>query len=87
MDRRGSIGLIIVIILLILVIFAGYLVEVASRECTSNKDCSAAAYCGSDYECHEFPEKIIVKENNYVWAAAILGISVIIAAYLYQRKK
>lgn len=84
MNRRGSGALAIVAIVLALVILAAYLIGIASRDCNSNKDCAANAYCGADFECHEYPEQIVVPKNNYVPAALILGLALILAAYIYK---
>lgn len=86
MDSKGSIALAIVAIILALTILAIYLVNVAQRECNSNKDCPEMAYCGVDYECHDFPPQIVVKENNFLPAAIIGGIAIIIAAYVFRRR-
>jgi len=84
MNKKGSLGLIVVIIILSLVILSVYLVNVATRDCNSNKDCTKSAYCGTDYECHDFPKEIIVKENNYVPASVILSVGLIVSALIFR---
>lgn len=76
-----------VAIVLALVVLAFILITFAQRECNSNRDCSDNAYCGSDHECHEYPNQIVVKETNYVNAALILGIFLIVAAYIFKGGK
>ena len=72
---------VVVLSCLILVIF---LIDVAQRECNSNNDCDKLAYCGTDHECHPYPDEIVVKEHNYVPASLILGISIVLAAYILK---
>ncbi|MEK6901873.1 MAG: hypothetical protein AABX37_06010 [Nanoarchaeota archaeon] len=87
MDSKANIALAVVAVILALVILAIFLGDVANRECSSNKDCAENSYCGADNECHQYPDKILVQESNYVPAALILGIAIIIAAYIYRGGK
>lgn len=80
-------GLIIVIVLLAAIIGGILFINWAQRDCHSNKDCSADSYCGSDFTCHQYPNQIVVKENNYVPAAIILGIALVASAYVFRGKK
>ena len=84
MDAKGSMALAIVAVLLAMIVLGVFLVNVAMRDCNGNQDCPANAYCGSDYECHEFPQQIVLKQSN-LWPALILGICLIIAAYIFRR--
>ena len=86
MNKKGA-ALGIVAVLLALILLAIFLVGLALRECNSNKDCSDNAYCGSDYECHEYPNNTVVQKNNFVPAALILGVSLVLAMYLYRGGK
>ena len=87
MNSKGNVALAIVAVILALTLLIIYLIGLASRECGSNKDCPETAYCGSDYECHAFPEEIIVRENSNLPAAVIVGISLMAAAYIYRGRK
>ena len=87
MNSKANIALAVVAVILALVIFAIFLGDVANRECSSNKDCAENSYCGADNECHQYPDKILVRESNYIPAALILGIALIIAAYIYRGGK
>ena len=87
MDKKGSLGLIAAIIVLALVILAYILVAVAERECFSNRDCSDNAYCSTDYKCHQYPDKILVNDNNYFSSALVFGILLVVAAYVYKTGK
>ncbi len=80
-------GLAIVAGILALTILAIYIIGVATRECNNNKDCSENSYCGSDYSCHEYPSQIIVKDYKFLGSSLILGICLIIAAYVYRSGK
>lgn len=86
MRKQGSAALAAVAVILALVILGVFLVNIALRDCNSNRDCPENAYCGSDHECHEYPEKIIVTENNFVPAALILGGAGVLTAFLLRRK-
>ena len=87
MNKKGSAALAIVAVILALVILGVFLISIAQRECNSNRDCPGNAYCGTDYECHNFPEQIVVKENNFIPAAIIVGTSLIISAYIFRKGK
>jgi len=87
MNKKGNLGLIAVILVLALLLFAIYMVGIATRDCNGNRDCAENAYCGTDYECHQYPEKIVVKENNFIPASLILGLALIIAVYIYRTGK
>ena len=83
-NKKGSAALAIVAVILALLVFIIYLVNIAQRECESNRDCSDNAYCGTDYECHQFPEQIVVKESNFILASIIFGVFLVIAAYIFR---
>ena len=87
MNKKASIALVAVIVILALVILVIFLTNIASRECKNNRDCAENNYCGTDYECHEFPAQVVVKESNFIPAALILGISLMVAAYIFRREK
>ena len=83
-NKKGSAALAIVAVILALLVLTIYLVNIAQRECESNRDCSDNAYCGTDYECHQFPEQIVVKESNFILASIIFGVFLVIAAYIFR---
>jgi len=83
MDKKGSaVGAVAVI--LALTILGFFLVGTYMQECKSNRDCPENAYCGTDHECHEYPDKIVVKQNNFLSAAFVLGIALVVAAYIFR---
>ncbi len=86
MNKKGM-ALGIVAIILALVILGIFLVSIAQRECNSNRDCPGNSYCNTQYECVEFPEQIVVKESNFLTSALILGIAILIAAYIFKGGK
>jgi len=57
------------------------------KECKVNSDCQANNYCSSDFKCHAFPviENTIVK-NDWTTPAAILGLAIVLAAFVLRRK-
>jgi len=81
---------IISLILIVIVIIAGigWLINIGTRECRSNSQCSADYYCGSDFSCHQIPtiEKTIVK-NNLILPSFIIGIAIILAAIILRFRK
>ncbi len=90
MDQKASGGIAalpIIAIILAVIVFGMFLVNLASRQCNSNRDCPGNAYCGTDYECHEFPQQIVTSQNNFLPAALIFGGSIILAAFILRWKK
>ena len=87
MHKKGSLVLGLVAIILALVILGVFLVSIAQRECQSNRDCPGNAYCNTKYECVEFPNQIVVKESNFLTSALILGMAILIAAYIFKGGK
>ncbi|MBS3123153.1 hypothetical protein J4437_00810 [Candidatus Woesearchaeota archaeon] len=85
-SKRGSMLLPAVTIILALTVLGYFLVGLSLRECNSNRDCSSNAYCGSDYECHVYPDEIMVKENNFLPAALVLGVSIIVSTFILKKK-
>jgi len=78
----------IILIVVIIVIFLGWLVNLGFKECRSNAQCPSDYYCGSDFSCHQIPtiEKTVVK-NNLIIPSAIIGIAIIIAALILKSNK
>jgi len=55
-----------------------------SHECNSDSDCDG--YCGSDFKCHAFPVIENTVHTSWTVPAAILGLAIIIAAFVLRRK-
>lgn len=86
MHKKGN-AVAIVAVVLAFIILIMFLINIASRECKNNNDCAQNQYCSTDYECHEFPAQVVVKETNYIPAALIIGVALIIAAYIFRGGK
>ena len=87
MNTKASMSIGIIAVILALLIFGIFIVNIASRDCNSNRDCPQESYCGSDFECHAFPEEIVVEKNNFTWAAIILSVGLITTAYIMKTGK
>lgn len=86
LNKKADGGLTIIIVVVIILAFVGWLVGVGNRECNTNNDCGKGSYCGSDFACHEIP--VIEKSSGgYIVPALILGISMIIAAAILKWDK
>ena len=95
LSSKRSEALTIILVIIIIAVFLGWFVNLASRECRSDNDCAGDYYCGSDFACHKVPviEKILVK-NNLIIPSIIIGIAIIISALIlkwgrisFRRKK
>lgn len=87
MNSKGNMGLIVVIVILTLALLAVIITSNAGHECEKNSECSKNSYCGADNECHEYPAEIVVTENNYFPAALVLGVAMVVSAYLMRGGK
>ncbi len=90
MNKKADGGLTAVVIILIIIVFFGWLVNVGGRECRSNSECKEDYYCGSDFSCHKFPiieKESVVIERNYTAPAIILGVALIITAIILKWDK
>lgn len=84
-SNKKAEALTIILVIIILVLFIGWLVSFNSRECRSNAQCPSDYYCGSDFSCHQLPtiEKTVIK-NNLVVPSIIMGIAIIVAALILR---
>jgi hypothetical protein len=82
MNKKGAIFALIIGVIALLIIF-WFIVDLATRECSSDKECGSERYCGSDYKCHDYPT---ITKHNYIIPAIIMGISIIIAAYILKKR-
>ena len=87
-NKRADGGLTAIIIILIIVVFLGWIVNINQRECSSNKDCGNDRYCGSDFSCHDFPaaEKISGKVS-YTLPVLMICITAIIITMILKGGK
>ena len=90
MNKKADGGLTAIVIILIIVVFLGWLVNVGGRECRNNNDCGEDYYCGSDFACHKYPvieKESIVVERNYTVPAIIVGVALIVTALILRWDK
>ena len=87
-NKKSEAGLVAVLIIIIIVFFLGWLVNIGQRECRTNKDCGSESYCGSDFSCHSYPtiQKTVVQYNLF-WPAVVIGIAIILAAVIFNWNK
>lgn len=89
-SKRADGGVTAIIIVVIILVFLGWLVNVGDRECRTNRDCGKGAYCGSDFACHQIPvieKSPVVVERHYTMPALIIGIAMIITAFILRWDK
>lgn len=85
--KKADGGITAIIIIVIILVFLGWLINVGSRECKTNTDCGKEAYCGSDFACHQIPiieKSPVVVERNYIMPALIIGIAMIISVFIFK---
>jgi uncharacterized alpha/beta hydrolase family protein len=65
MNKKGDAGLVAIVIILIGLVFIGWLITINQRECNSDKDCQDGFYCSSDFSCHKIPviERTVYKQS------------------------
>ena len=97
LGKKADAGFTAVVIILIIIVFLGWLINLGQRECANNNDCSDKEYCGSDNACHKIPviertvtESPTIVERDYrslTGPFMILGLAVIIAAIILRYKR
>ncbi|MEA2036363.1 MAG: hypothetical protein U9O94_02560 [Nanoarchaeota archaeon] len=88
LNRKGDIGVGVILLVLIVLIFLSVWGASSSVECNSNKDCGDESYCGSDFACHNMPviEKEVVK-RSYTLPVLIVCLTAIIIAVIFKWEK
>ncbi|MDP3765489.1 MAG: hypothetical protein Q8R04_03170 [Nanoarchaeota archaeon] len=83
--KKSEVGLAVILILVIVVFFFGWLINTSQRECKTNRDCGSESYCGSDFSCHTYPniQKTVV-QYNFIGPSLIIGIAIVIAAIIFR---
>ena len=83
--KRAEAGLVAILVLIIVLFFFGWLINIGQRECKTNKDCNSESYCGSDFACHQYPniQKTVVQYNLF-WPAVVIGIAIVITALMFR---
>jgi len=90
--KKAQVEIATVFIVLLVIVFLGWLVNIGQKECRGNNDCGENSYCGSDFQCHKIPiiEKTSTKtivEKHYTAPAIILGLCMIITAIILRWDK
>jgi hypothetical protein len=86
MNRKGTIGATISILIVVIIVIAVYFAVVSSRDCNRDSECPAHNYCGADHECHKF-EIIQVEKQGLIFPALIIGIAMIVSAYILRKRR
>ncbi|MCF7861980.1 hypothetical protein K9M79_07100 [Candidatus Woesearchaeota archaeon] len=88
LSKKGTVALAVVIIVIVALIFFGWLINLNNRECSSDNDCGDDSYCGSDFACHEhiIVEKTIEK-NDLIIPSIFVGIAIIVGAIILKWKR
>ena len=88
LKNKKSEAITLILIIVIIAAFLGWLINFTSRECRSNSQCPEDNYCGSDFSCHQIPiiEKTAVG-NSLLMPSIILGIAIIAAALILKSEK
>lgn len=86
-SRKSEVGLAIILILIVVLFFFGWLINLSQRECSRNKDCGSEEYCGSDFSCHANPviQKTVV-QYDFIVPSIIIGIAIFAGAIIFRRK-
>ena len=87
-SKKSEAGLVAIIIIIVVLFSFGWLYNINQRECSRNKDCSSESYCGSDFSCHQYPNiQNNIVQYNFFWPALIIGIALIIGAWIFRREQ
>ena len=82
--KKADGGVTAIIIIIIVLVFIGWLVNIGGRECRTNKDCGEEAYCGSDFACHQIPVIERSTGASYTLPALIIGLAMIVTAVIIK---
>ena len=90
LNKKADGGLTAIVIIIIIIVFLGWLVNLGGRECNSNKDCREDSYCGSDFNCHEIPvieRTTTVTKRSPTAPMLIISLTLIILAIIFRWEK
>lgn len=84
MNKKGA-WLEALVIIIIVLAFAGWLINESWKECRSDSDCKSGQYCSSRFECRDIP-KIVEKASPIMstQSALILSVAIIVAAIILK---
>src|SRR3989344_632181 len=87
-NKKSEAGLTVLLIIIIAVLFFGWLINIGQRECRSNRDCGSESYCGSDFSCHQYPsiQKTVVQYSLF-WPAVIISLAIVAAAWVFRQPR
>ena len=92
MNKKADGGLTAIVIIVVIIVFLGWLVNISQRQCHSNKECKDDQYCGSDFACHKIPviereTTPVIVHRSYAGPAWIIGIAMVITAVIFNIDK
>ncbi|HLC97143.1 MAG TPA: hypothetical protein VJH97_07545 [Candidatus Nanoarchaeia archaeon] len=92
MNKRADGGLTAIVIIVVILVFLGWLVNLSQRQCQSNKDCDRDFYCGSDFACHQIPiiereTTPVIVNRDFTGAAWVIALAIMVAAALFNIDK
>jgi hypothetical protein len=77
-----------IIVVIVIIVFIGWLISYGGMECRKDSDCGDNKYCGADGNCHEM--KVITQtivKHDYAFPAVFIGLSIIAAAFILRWKR
>ena len=83
LNRKAEAGLTLILVIIVAVLVFGWALNASQRECKKNSDCNSESYCGSDFQCHKYPN-IQVVQYNFLGPAIIIGIAILLAALIIR---
>ena len=86
MNKRADGGLTAIVIIIVVLIFLGWLINIGGKECKTDKDCKENHYCGSDFSCHKHPviRETVTVQKSYTAPAVILGLALVLTAVILR---
>ncbi|MFH1510271.1 MAG: hypothetical protein ABIF10_01160 [Candidatus Woesearchaeota archaeon] len=87
MAKSGEALVTAIVIIVIIIAVGTWLVNISGRECKKDNECGEESYCGSDFACHQIPiieKSPVVVERQYTVPAIIIGISMIVTAFIIK---
>ena len=88
--KKADAGLVAIVIIVLIIVFLGWLVNLGSRECNKNSECGEGFYCGVDHGCHKIPvieKSTTIVQRDYTKPAMILGGAIVIASIFFNFDK
>ena len=87
-SKKADIGFGVVLLILVIVLFLGWLVNEGWKECKGDADCKKGEYCTSSFDCRAIPPQSASAEYASplvsLPVALVIGLSLIIAAIILK---